>query len=170
MDSLNDKISKNIGITNKLRYYLDLYVLKQLYYSLIYPHLQYGIISWGNAYKSHLKKIITKQNKCIRSIVFPHSRESAMPYYNLFNLLTFENMYKFKAAIFGHRLIANEPNVSSVFLEYLTPISEIHGHYTRYSSQRNLYRDLKHKPIMAKKRFNFLFQKYGKLYLVNLKV
>ena len=40
---VNDKISKNIGIINKLRYYLDLHVLKQLYYSLIYPYQQYGI-------------------------------------------------------------------------------------------------------------------------------
>ena len=53
---INNKISKNIGIINKLRYYLDLHVLKQLYYSLIYPYLQYGITSWGNAYKSKLKK------------------------------------------------------------------------------------------------------------------
>ena len=81
-----------------------------------------------------------------------------MPYYNLFNLLTFENIYKFKTAIFGHKLIANEPNVSSVFLEYLTPISEIHGHYTRYSGQRNLYRP-KIRTNYGRKTFQFFYFK-----------
>jgi flagellin-specific chaperone FliS len=31
---VNSKIAKNIGIINKLRYYLDLKMLKQLYYTL----------------------------------------------------------------------------------------------------------------------------------------
>ena len=35
------KISKNTGIINKLRYHLDLNTLKQLYYTLIYPFINY---------------------------------------------------------------------------------------------------------------------------------
>ena len=45
------KISKNTGIINKLRYYLDLNTLKQLYYTLIYPFINYGLMSWANTYK-----------------------------------------------------------------------------------------------------------------------
>ena len=42
---VNNKIAKNTGIINKLRYYLDLKTLKQLYYTLIYPYLNYGLMS-----------------------------------------------------------------------------------------------------------------------------
>ena len=45
---VNNKIAKNTGIINKLRYYLDLKTLKQLYYTLIYSFLNYGLMSWDN--------------------------------------------------------------------------------------------------------------------------
>ena len=65
---INNKLAKNIGIITKLRHYVNLHTLKQLYYSFIYPYLTYAITSWGSACKTRLNKIRTKQNKCIRSI------------------------------------------------------------------------------------------------------
>ena len=47
---INSKISKNLGILFRLRHFLTLNTLKQIYYSLIYPYLHYGIMSWGNTY------------------------------------------------------------------------------------------------------------------------
>ena len=48
---INSKISKNLGILFRLRHFLTLNTLKQIYYSLIYPYLHYGIMSWGNTSK-----------------------------------------------------------------------------------------------------------------------
>ena len=64
------KLTKNLGVLNQLRNYLDLKMLRQLYYALIYPYLNYGAMCWGNNYQTNLNKICTKQNKCIRSIFF----------------------------------------------------------------------------------------------------
>ena len=36
---VNNKLAKNLGILSKLRYYIDLNILKQIYYALIYPYL-----------------------------------------------------------------------------------------------------------------------------------
>ena len=44
----------NTGIISKLRHYLPLLQLKQLYYTLIDPYITYAIIAWGSAYKTHL--------------------------------------------------------------------------------------------------------------------
>jgi len=44
---------KNVGIINKLRY-SGVRTLKQLYYSVFYPYLTYGITSWGSACKTRL--------------------------------------------------------------------------------------------------------------------
>ena len=44
---LSKKIKRNIGIFSKIRHYINLSTLKQLYYSLIYSHLSYGIINLG---------------------------------------------------------------------------------------------------------------------------
>ena len=35
----NNKLAKNLAILSKLRYYIDLNILKQIYYVLIYPYL-----------------------------------------------------------------------------------------------------------------------------------
>ena len=78
---VNNRVAKNIGIINKLRYYLDLTTMRQLYYTLIFPYLNYGILSWGNNYKTRWNKLRTKQNKCACNIFFAHSREHSTPYY-----------------------------------------------------------------------------------------
>jgi hypothetical protein len=39
----------------KLRNYLNVHMLKQLYYTLIYPYLSYVSMSWGSNYSSNLK-------------------------------------------------------------------------------------------------------------------
>ena len=70
---INSKLAKNMGIITKLRHYVNLRTMKQLYYSFIYPYLTYAITNWGRACKTRLNRIRTKQNKCIRSIFFAHS-------------------------------------------------------------------------------------------------
>ena len=97
---VNNKLAKNVGIINKLRNYLDFHMLKQLYYTLIYPYLNYGLASWGTAYKNRLNKICTKQNRCIRSMFFAHGREHVDSYYNLLGILKFENIYRLKVSLF----------------------------------------------------------------------
>ena len=36
---------------------------------------------------------------------FAYSRDNATPYYNLFGILKFENVYQFKMALFTHRQV-----------------------------------------------------------------
>ena len=51
VDCIVKKI-RSTGILSKLRYYVGLDILLSLYYALIYPFLTYGIIIWGNTYKT----------------------------------------------------------------------------------------------------------------------
>ena len=44
---ISKKIKRNIGILSKLRHYVSLKTLANLFYSLIYPFLIYGITAWG---------------------------------------------------------------------------------------------------------------------------
>jgi len=39
-------ISRNVGILTKLKYILTCKTLLTLYYTLLYPHLTYGILLW----------------------------------------------------------------------------------------------------------------------------
>ena len=63
------KLTKNLGILYQLQNYLNLKMLRQLYYTLIYPYLNNSAMCWGNKYQTNLNKICTKQNKCIFTIL-----------------------------------------------------------------------------------------------------
>ena len=128
------------GIINKLRYYVDLKMLKQLYFTLIYPYLNYGIMSWGNTYASKLTKICTKQNKCIRSIFFARSRENASIYYKLLGILKFDNIFKLRIATLSYIIAHKKKAVPSIFLDFLTMASSIHSYNTRCASKLNFTR------------------------------
>ena len=40
---LSKKVSRGIGVLSKIRYYVNRNILHQLYYSIIYPFLAYGL-------------------------------------------------------------------------------------------------------------------------------
>ena len=100
----NNKLARNLGILSKLRYDIDLNILKQIYYALIYPYLSYGILAWGCASKTRLDCLRIKHNKCLRTIFFVHPRESAAPYFKLLTILKVDDIYKLKICCFIHRM------------------------------------------------------------------
>ena len=65
LQHIENKIAKNTRVINKLRHFVSIHMLKQLYYTLIYLYVNYGIMSWGTACPTRLDKIETKQNKCL---------------------------------------------------------------------------------------------------------
>ena len=126
---------KNVGIVNKLRYYVDDRTLEKLYYSFLYPYLTY---SWSSACKTRLQKNKTKQNRCVRSIFFAHSRDSAMSYLNLLQILTLENIYKFKLALFTHKIKNDPTNFPAIFSGTLILASDVHRYNIRIAANFNI--------------------------------
>ena len=45
---ISKKVCRGIGVLSKLRHFSNTEILKQLYYTLIYPFFTYGLIIWGN--------------------------------------------------------------------------------------------------------------------------
>ena len=56
---------------------------------------------------------------------FAYSRNNAMPYLNLLGILTLENIYQFKVALFTHKITNNTTNVPMIFKGTLTLASEV---------------------------------------------
>ena len=96
--------SSSFFLSPVLGHFLTLNTLKQIYYSLIYPYLHYGIMSWGNTYPSRLTKVQIKQNKCIRCIFFSHNRESSAPYLKLLDILNTDSIFKLKISLLAHKI------------------------------------------------------------------
>ena len=47
---------------SKIRYYVDINVLSNLYHALIFPFLIYGKIAWGNTYSTTLQPLFTEKS------------------------------------------------------------------------------------------------------------
>ena len=138
---VNNRLAKNLGILNKLRYYVSISTLRQLYYNhLIYPYISYGLISWGTASQSRLQTLKRKQNKCIRSIFFASHRETASIYYKLLEIHTLDNVFNTRMASFIYIFKHFPDNTPGVFHNLIIPASKIHTFNTRYASRENLYR------------------------------
>ena len=132
------RVSRNIGIISKLRHYLSIHQLKQIYYNLIYPYLSYAVIAWGSAYKTHLQKLQTKQNTVLRLMFFattfgPYT-ESALPFLNLLDILTVDNVYRLHALKFTH--MWHKGFLPKVFDNLFQYAKSRHTYNTRYASNQ----------------------------------
>ena len=66
--TVENKVSKGIGLLYIMKNKLDNIPLKMLYSTLILPYLDYCSEIWANTYKSRLDKLVTLQKKAIRII------------------------------------------------------------------------------------------------------
>jgi len=60
IEHIETKLSRAIGALFKLRKYVPQKALISVYYSIVYSHLTYAIIAWGNSTKTIMQKL---QNK-----------------------------------------------------------------------------------------------------------
>ena len=56
LQHINNKITKNIGISFKLRHYVPISTLKQ-HCTILSDIRMYGLMSWGTVYQTKLNKI-----------------------------------------------------------------------------------------------------------------
>jgi hypothetical protein len=89
---------------------------------------------------------------------FAYSRESATPYYNLMEILKFENIFKLKIAEISYKIVHGRSNIPSIFLEFVRPAYQQHSYNTRFASNLNFVRP-KVKTNYGKHTFQFVVSK-----------
>ena len=73
LNNLSKKLSRTIGVMYKLRPFVNLQIMKNIYHSLFYSHLIYGIQVWENACDTRIKAIQILQNAVVRLITYNDS-------------------------------------------------------------------------------------------------
>lgn len=137
IDLISDKISKTIGLISKLRHFVPTSTLLTIYRSLIQPYLTYGLCAWGQAYESHLKKILLLQKKALRLIYFIDRKDSALPLFISARILPINYLFSECVVNLLHDVVNNTApiNIQNLF----TSVANIHSYNTRASSSENLY-------------------------------
>ena len=68
LNTIENKLSKNIGILFKAKGIINTKGLRSLYSSFIHKFLNYVNLSWGSTHETNLKKIASKQKPAIKRI------------------------------------------------------------------------------------------------------
>ena len=54
----------------------------------------------------------------MRNIIFAHSGEHSTPYYNLLEILNFDNVVNFKTAVFTHKILKKK-DIPAIFSDFI---------------------------------------------------
>ena len=82
------KIAKACGALAKVRHYVGIQTLSNVYYALVNSYVRYGLTSWGNASAESLKPLETLVNRAVRIMSFaPLGRLNAKPVYKHLKIL-----------------------------------------------------------------------------------
>ena len=124
-----NKISKSIGIMFKSSFYVPKLSLATLYYSMVYPYLEYCNVVWASTCPSNLRRIVLLQKRVIRVLDKSKFDAHTDPIFKKLNILKLENicllqlglfMYSYKKSLLPNR-----------FKNMFVLNSDIHGYSTR---------------------------------------
>ena len=126
---ITNKISKSIAILRILRYSFPKQILKMIYMSLIFSHINYCNLIWGSAYDITLDPLIKMQKKAIRLVNNSHYLEHTAPIFSSLKIIKVQQVFKLNCLIFMYKCAKNDkfPN----FKQRLIRNSDVHTHNTR---------------------------------------
>ena len=131
------KISKIVGLIAKLRHFVPLHTLLNIYQSLISPYITYGLSVWGQACKSHLNKILILQKRALRFTYFAKKNEHTIPPFINAKLLPLNFLYYKTLSELMHDVstVSAPINICNLF----TKTSRVHSYNTRSSTSDKFY-------------------------------
>ena len=128
------KMAKGIGIIINARKVFYETTLLSLYNSLILPYASYCIHVWGKA----PKHVLVLQNKAVRIITGVPPRTSADNLYLELDIVPVKTKKSVRAiSIFMYKYVNGM--LSELFLDMVTPVSEIRNYDTRQAMNRNSF-------------------------------
>ena len=79
IDNINLKIRRGIGMLSKVKDFVSSSTLKSLYYSCIYPYLDYNLLNWSSTSTSNLNCLRFSIKKAVRVILSKNKQEHSTP-------------------------------------------------------------------------------------------
>ena len=126
---IQSKLSKSCGILYKVKHILTKETLHILYYSLIYPYLQYCNVVWGMATKSVLNPLMLLQKRIVRIISNVNYYDHTDPLYKSLGVLKINDIFVLESLKFVHCQLHTQQIFS------FTRVLDVHNVNTRSRNQ-----------------------------------
>ena len=140
-----NKISRTLGVMNRLKRYLPISAMKLMYDSWILSHLQFGITNWGFEWD----RISKLQKRDLRIITNSKYNAHTDPLFKQLHLLKVKDIFDVQCLKFWHKFVNKKlPNYFRDMFKYNYELHEIgtrshdqlHLYPTRTSGARNVLR------------------------------
>ena len=83
----------------RIKDFVPCFILRQLYFSFLYPYLNYCILVWGCKYHPHLNSVYFLQKRAIRIICKKDFYAHTTPLFFSSKILKLHDIYKYNLAI-----------------------------------------------------------------------
>ena len=128
--SISKKVSRGIGIMRKLSYIVPQSVLRTLYFTLVYPHITYGIEIFGFSSRTQTSRLDSLLNQCIKLLCNESPPHFNHDHYKLLNLLPLRNIARFFCLVRFFRYYVLE--TSPYFVTKYQLCVPVHNRITRF--------------------------------------
>ena len=140
---------KRIRIIYKAGQLLTPKSLVTLYYSFLYPYLNYCVTVWGNTNPTYLQAIVRTQKRAVRVICKKERKAETGPLFNELKFLTLKQLYLYSVQIFMYKF--HHSRLPSIFNDFFKYNHQIHGYRTRQLHQLHVpKRKTKHRAKMIR--------------------
>ena len=129
IDYICKKVSKSIGLLHKLKKYLNVQSMINMYYCFVYPYFQYCNEVWGNAYSTHLNRLNLLQKRVIRLIANVDRHHHTDQFFAKFKIIKFHRINEYMIGQIMYKAYWNLLPISlaSLFVRN----DSVHHHNTR---------------------------------------
>ena len=132
INEISKRISRVIGLLYKMQNILPKNILLSLYNTLILPHINYCILSWGKESDS----ILLLQKRAIRAIASAGYRAHSEPLFKIYNVLKVTDIYQQRLLIFYYKIL--NMVISANFNNFIPTFSEGMNTYPIRNPQRQI--------------------------------
>ena len=133
VQKIANKISRTLGVMNRLKRYLPISAMKLMYDSLILSHLQFGITNWGFEWD----RISKLQKRALRIMTNSGYNAHTEPLFKQLYLLKVKDIFDVQCMKFWYKFVNKKlPNYFRDMFKYN---HEVHDIGTRSHDQLHLY-------------------------------
>ncbi len=131
IDLVSTRSMKLLGILRKVLPLIHHSAHSTLYFSFLFPHLNYCNIVWAATYPTYLKKLLLLQKRFLRLISHSTRYAPSAPLFVKYQLLSVDKMNTYLTCLFIHKFIYRKQDLPITFHKFFIPITDIHSHQTR---------------------------------------
>jgi len=149
VDSISKKISKSIGMINRISNIVPPIAKKKIYFSLVYSRVSYGILAWGRSSLFNTGRMERHLKRARRAVAYPYNDVNCL----IHTFLNFDSIYKYFSCLKLFKVI--RLNQHPYFHSILNNLDPHHNHGTRFSNCSKF-----NKPAYSKSKCqkNFIYQ------------